>query len=224
MKSLIVILVLICAASPSYAGTSGVVLAFGYTPSAPTARMQVPADFVAMPLHIHSDAKDPVKRADDIEKAVRALTDKLQQQPDVAIKSGVVSLSPREQSALKAFSSYESSGGSSAQLYVLGALKSDANVFAMTKRLYQAVNGIPLADGTKLTLGNTTLGLHDPERYRADILKLIAKSIEDTKKTTGFSGSVDIDGLENSVSVMQLNESEVALFINYRLKMQTKAP
>ncbi|MDH5640137.1 MAG: hypothetical protein OEY28_02500 [Nitrospira sp.] len=224
MKPLIITAAVMCAASPSYAGTSGVVMAFGYNSSAPAVRMQVPADFVAMPIQIHHDAKDPLKRADEIEKALRAITDKLQQQPDMAIKPGAVSLSPREQSTFKSFSSYDSSGGSSAQLYVLGALKPDANVFAMTKRLYQAVNGIPLADGTKLTLGTTTLGLHDPERYRADILKLIAKSIKETKSSAGFSGPVEVDGLENPVSVMQLNETEVALFINYRLKIQTKTP
>jgi len=177
-----------------------------------------------MPLQIQNDSKDPAKRADEIEKALRLLTDKLQQQPDLAVKQGIVSLSPREQSTLKSFSGYDSSGGSSAQLYVLGMMKQDTSVFAVTKRLYQVINAIPLGDGTKVILGNTTLGLNDPEKYRDRILSSIAKSISETKKTLGTSGGVEVDGLENAVSVMQLDERDVALFIDYRLRIQTKTP
>src|SRR5207248_2158115 len=128
-----------------------------------------------------NDSKDPAKRSDEIEKALRSLTDKVHQQPDLSVKQGVVSLSPRELSTLQGISSYDSSGGSSAQLYVLGAMKQDATAFAVTKRLYQVINAIPLGDGTKVILGNTTLGLNDPEKYRDQILGSIAKSITDTK-------------------------------------------
>lgn len=224
MRAVIISMVLVLLPSLANAGGSSVVIAVGYNPSAPTVRMHVPADFVAMSIQIQNDSKDPVKRADEIEKALRSVTDKLHQNPDIILKQGVVSLSPREQSALKSFSSYDSSIGSSAQLYLLGALKQDANVFAVTKRLYQAVSVIPLGDGTKITLGNTMLGVNDPEKYRSTILESISKSITETKKSLGVAGSVEVDGLESPVSVMQLNEADVALFINYRLRIQTKTP
>ena len=133
MGAVIIGVLLILLASFAYAGSSSVVIAVGYNPTAPTVRMQVPADFVAMPIQIQNDSKDPVKRADEIEKALRSITDKLHQHPDLMVKQGVVSLSPRKQSALKSFSGYDSSSGSSAQLYLLGALKQDTNVFAVTK-------------------------------------------------------------------------------------------
>lgn len=205
----------------AHAGNSSVVIAVGYNPYAPTVRMQLPADYVAVPITIQNDSKDPIKRADEIEKAFRSITEKLKQHPDLAVKPGIVSLSPREQSALKSYSGYDS--GSSAQLYVLGTLKKETNVFAVTKKIYQAVNSISLSDGTKITLGNTALGLNEPEKYRNQLLKLISKSIGETKKSLGVAGSVEVDGLENPVAVMQLNEREVVLFINYRFKIQTKA-
>jgi hypothetical protein len=224
MKAVVIVMAVVLSASLASAGTSSVVIAVGYSPSAPTVRMQVPADFVAMPIHVQNDSKEAVKRADEIEKALRSISDKLHQYPDITLKQGAVSLSAREQSALKSFSSYDSSTGSSAQLYLLGALKQDTTVFTVTKRLYQAVSSIPLGEGTKLTLGNTTLGLNDPEKYRSQILESISKSIAESKKSLALSGSVEVDGLENPVSVMQLNEAEVALFINYRLSIQTKTP
>ena len=223
MKSIIAGVVFALLAPFAYAGSSSVVIAVGYNPYAPAVRVQVAADFVAVPISIQNDSKDPVKRADEIEKALRAVSEKLKQHPDLTVKSGVVSLSPREQSALKSFSGYGSCGGSSAQLYVLGALKQDTNVFAVTKRIYQAISAISVSDGTKVTLGNTALGMNEPEKYRAQILQAISKAITETKKPLGITGSVEVDGLENPVSVMQLNEKDVVLFISYRLRIQTKA-
>ena len=205
----------------AHAGSSSVVIAVGYNPHAPTVRLQLPADYVAVPITIQNDSKDPIKRADEIEKALRSITEKLKQHPDLSVKPGIVSLSPREQSALKSYSGYD--GGSSAQLYVLGSLKPDTSVFSVTKRIYQVVSAIPLSDGTKATLGNTALGLNEPEKYRNQLLKLISKSIGETKKSLGIAGSAELDGLENPVAVMQLNEREVVLFINYSFKIQSKA-
>jgi hypothetical protein len=207
----------------AYAGSSSVVIAVGYSPYTPTVRMQVAADYVAIPINIQNDSKDPVKRSDEIEKALRLVTERLKQHPDLTMRPGVVSLSPTEQSGLKSYSGYDSYGGSSAQLYVLGALKSDANVFSLTKRIYQTVSAIQQSDGTKITFGKTALGLNDPEKYRNQLLGLVAKAITETKKSLGIAGAVEVGGLENPVAVMQINESEVVLFINYTLRIETKA-
>jgi hypothetical protein len=195
-----------------------VFIAVGYSPHQPAARMKVPADYVAVPLNIQNDSRDPVKRADEIEKTLRALAEKLAPHPDLKIMPGVVSLSPRELSKL----SSDSQAGS-AQLYVLGSLKGDATVFAMTKRIYQIVSAMPLADGTRITFGSTSLGLEEPEKYRSEILGLIAKSVAEARKSLGSASLADIEGLENAVSVMQLNDWEVLLFINYRMRVQNRA-
>ena len=95
-----------------------VFIAVGYSPHQPAARMKVPADYVAVPLNIQNDSRDPAKRADEIEKTLRALAEKLAPHPDLKIMPGVVSLSPRELSKL----SSDSQAGS-AQLYVLKPVK-----------------------------------------------------------------------------------------------------
>ncbi len=223
MKAIIAAATLALLTPLAHASGSSVVIAVGYNPHTPAVRMQVAADYVAVPISIQNDSKDPVKRADEIEKAWRTVSDQLKQHPDLTVKSGVVSLSIQEQSALKSFSSYDSYRGSSAQFYILGALRQDTNVFAVTKRIYQAVSAISLGNGTKVALGNTVLGMNEPEKYRAQILESISKAIVETKKALGMAGSVEVDGLENPVSVMQLDESEVVLFINYRLRIRTNA-
>jgi hypothetical protein len=206
---------------PVAAGGPSVVIAVGYSPNVPSVKMQLRADYVAVPITIQNEAKDPLKRFDQIENALRAISDKVKQHVDLAVRFGVVSLSPREQS--KSFSSYESYGGSAAQLYVLGPLKPDATLFALAKRIHQVVTAVPVTDGTKVLLGNTTLGMDDPERFRPQLLGLISKSAAEARRLLGGSGPVEIEGLENSVAVMQVNESEVVVFINYRARIQIKA-
>jgi len=217
-KALVALVVLLSPLAYAGGGAPSVFIAIGYSPLQPAARMKAPADYVAIPVNIQNDSRDPLKRADEIEKALRALAEKLAPHADLKIMPGVVSLSAREQSKL----SSDAYAGS-AQLYVLGSLKQDANVFALTKRIYQIVSGLALAEGTRITLGNTALGLDEPENYRSQVLGLIARSVAEARKSLGATGVVEVEGLENPVSVMQLNDREVLLFINYRLRVQSRA-
>jgi hypothetical protein len=203
-------------AQPAIAIGSSVVIATGYTPNLPAARIQTRADYVAVPINIHSDAKDAIKRFDQIETTLREISSRVKPHPDLSVRPGVVSLSPQETS--KSFSSY-ASGNSSAQLYVLAALKPDATVFTVAKRIHQVVAAAPLTDGTRVSLGNTMLGMDEPEKFRTQLLGLIAKSAAEAKKLLGASGPAEVDGLENAVAVMQANDSEVVVFINYRTKI-----
>jgi|SRR5437867_4465430 len=220
MKALFLAVAIVLAPSVAV-GTPSFVVAVGYSPHAPSVRMQLRADVVAVPITIQHDAKDPLKRFDQIENALRAISDRVKQQGDLSVRFGVVSLSPREPG--KGYSSsYDSSGGSAGQLHVLGALKAEATVFTVARRIHQVVTAVPVADGTRVHLGNTALGMEDPERFRPQLLGLIARSAADTRKLLGASGPIDLEGLENPVAVMQVNESEVVVFINYRAKIQMK--
>src|SRR5262249_46131965 len=113
--------------------------------------------------------------------------------------------------------------GPPAQLYVLAALKPETSVFALTKRIHQLLTANPAPDGVKVLAGNTTLGMNDPERFRPQLLGLIAKAVADARKLLGASGPTELEGLENPVIVMQINETEVILFVNFRLKIHLRA-
>jgi len=190
------------------ASESSVVIAVGYASSVPPVRVQTRADYLAVPVSVQSDTKDPLKRIDQIENALRCLADRVKQQGDLAIRPGSVSLSPRD--TTKSFISYEPSPAPPVQLYLLASLKPETSVFALTKRIHQ------------LVVGNTTLGVNDPEKFRPQLLGLIAKSVADTRKILGANGSTELDGLENPIAVMVVNETDVMLFINFRVKIQMR--
>src|SRR5262245_37174425 len=221
MRTVLLVIALLLP-QPVLAGNHSVAIAAGHNSAAvPPTKLQMRADYVAVPVTIKSDTKDSVKRIDQVELALRALTGRVKQHTDLAVRFGAVSLSPREDT--KSFSSYEPYSTSSAQLYVLGALKPDTTVFTVTKKIHQVVTAIPAIDGTKVILGNTTLGMEDPERFRPQLLGRIAQSTADARKLLGVSGQTEIEGLENPVTIMQLNESDVVLFLNYRARVKLKA-
>jgi hypothetical protein len=161
MRAIVIALAILLPPS-ALADGSSVVIAVGYNPSVPSVRMQLRAEYVAVPVSIQSDAREAPKRIDQIENALRAVSDRVKPHADLAVRFGVVSLSPRDQS--KSFGSYESYSAS-AQLYVLGLLKADTTVFAMTKRIHQVMTGMPVTDGTKVVVGNATLALSDPSGF-----------------------------------------------------------
>ena len=215
------VVAMLALAQCAYAGEgSGLIIAAVQSGQGPAARMKVLADYVVVPVSVQNDSKDPVKRNDAIEKAFRSVAEKLSPHRDLKVMPGVISLSPRQQS--KSFGSSDSYGGS-AQLYVLGSLRQDADIFAVTKRIYQLLGAMQVADGTSVALGNTTLGLDDPEKYRSQLLGLIAKSVADARKSLGPVGLVEVEGLENPVTVVQWSDREVVLFINYRLRLHARA-
>ena len=64
--------------------------------------------------------------------------------------------------------------------------------------------------------------MYEPENFRSKVLGAISKSIVETKKSLGISGAVEVEGLENPVSVMQFNDKDIIVFIDYKLKITTK--
>ena len=63
MRAVLVALALLLP-QPVEAAGSSVVVAAGYNPALPSARIQTRADYVAVPINVQSDAKDPFKRFD----------------------------------------------------------------------------------------------------------------------------------------------------------------
>src|SRR4051812_5741977 len=99
-KALVALALLLSPLCHAGGGAPSIIIAVGYSPQQPAARMKLAADYVAVPVSIQNDSKDPVKRADEIEKALGALAGKLAAEPGFKIMPGIVSLSPREQSKL----------------------------------------------------------------------------------------------------------------------------
>jgi hypothetical protein len=63
------------------------------------------------------------------------------------------------------------------------------------------------------------LAVENPEQYRTNVLGLIREEIKKTREALGPQAGFKVDGLESPVMVRQLDERNVALFLNYSLSV-----
>jgi hypothetical protein len=193
------------------------VIAKFYGQESVATHIELKADYVAIPIRIEADYKNPIDRISAIEKARISLVKAVEKHTDLSVKPGVVSLSPNEKASFS-FKSY--SRGSDVRIYIFGELSENNSIFSQTKRILDVVDKTRLPDDVDIRMEETSLAIRDPEKYRPELLKKIAKSILETKSSLGASGKVNVSGLENSVSVMQINETEVSLSIRHQIEIE----
>jgi len=81
------------------------------------------------------------------------------------------------------------------------------------------INSLHVEDSDSVSLGNSELAMEEPEQYRSRLLGLISQSAAEARKAMNADVMPEVHGLENAVSVMQLNDTDVVLSINYTLKL-----
>ena len=179
------------------------------------------ADYVAIPVTIVSEQKEPSQRFDDIRAAKRLIQDKAKENKKIMIKDGPFFLSARPASKMGFISSYSSyEQPSTANLNIMIPLDLQVpDVFAAASEITRFVNGIKFGEKTQCNLGQVQLAVADPEQHRAALLQLIAQDIRKTKEQMGVKGNLSVDGLQSPVIVRQLDETKVELLLNYSLTL-----
>lgn len=180
-----------------------------------------PADYVAIPISVVSEQKDPSQRFDDIRAAKRLIQDTAKQNKKITIKDGPLSLSARPSSKMSFISSYSSyEQPSTANLTIMIPLDPQApDVFAAAGEITRFVSGIKFGDKTQCNLGQVQLAVADPEQHRAALLQLIAQDIRKTKELMGSKGTLTVEGLQSPVIVRQMDETKVELLLNYAVTL-----
>ena len=180
-----------------------------------------PADYVAIPVSVVSEQKEPSQRFDDIRAAKRLIQETAKQNKKITIKDGPLSLSARPSSKMGFISSYSSyEQPSTANLTIMIPLEPQApDVFAAAGEITRFVGGIKFGDKTQCNLGQVQLAVSDPEQHRASLLQLIAQDIRKTKELMGSKGTLAVEGLQSPVIVRQMDETKVELFLNYSVTL-----
>lgn len=218
MKIVFLVLTLIFA-SVCNASTSGLVIAIARSSNPTAVAIELPADYVVVPLSISSDLKDPLQNLEAIRAAKAALTEAEKSATGVSIRYGVQSfvVSNREDGFLSSFSS--GAYNSQSDTYVANRLTKQKNAAQAAKEIITFLRGITKPESIHFRFGNTSLGLDDPARYRTRLLSLISKEVESTRNAVGKTKTYELSGLESQVQVMQQDEQNVLVFIPYRLKI-----
>ena len=91
-----------------------------------------------------------------------------------------------------------------------------ADVFADTRQLRQFIAGFDVAPGAELQVVSIGLAVDNSEQYRDRLLELIGEQARNTQRNFG-ARTVVIEGLNNPITVRQLDDLNVELYIDYQL-------
>lgn len=211
-------LIALCFAAPSYASSDSFVVATSRGQVPVTATLDAAADFVAVPISVTSNEKDPLRNMENVQALMEKLKGAVRKSPEIKLRQGTISLSVTQ--GEEGFSSYKSVGiSSSSNLYLIAPLANDRDVFQATREIIALAQSIPKQDQSRITFGATSLGIESPERFRTRLLALIQKEIGQVRSALGNSKLFEVSGLESPVVVMQSDDRNVVVYIPYRLKV-----
>lgn len=174
------------------------------------------ADYVSVPVTITSSCNDPMLRNQKINEAMRIFKEAAQNNRNIKIDSEIVFLSTQKTSAFKS-----SLRESYAKFNLLIPYdKEKHTIYACTEEIYTFIKTVTLPSKVESNYGETVLVIDKPEQYRAQLLQMIYDEIQRDKEIFK-SNKVVVSGLENPISVQQINEHSVELYINYKLSFES---
>jgi hypothetical protein len=235
MKQMLIPLTIFLASVSAWAGSGshlGVALP-NHDPVAVFLRQQ--ADYVAMPVTISSDHRDPVQRLADMAAAKRLIQKKAEENPDIIVNIGKVTLSceptTRAGQVTLSCESTPSTGTrmgasepvSKIRLNILVPFKGKGrDAFACATMIYKFLGDIAMPGKARIRTGEIRLAVDNPEQYRPVLLKMIADAYAKTKESVKAKakGESEIRGLVGPVLVRQADDDNVDLFIDFQLQVE----
>ncbi len=175
------------------------------------------ADYFVTPLFVSSDSRNPDVRVEELFTMLSATLDRAQQQ-GITLVAGRYTLEPVTAANMRAL---PITGGnrpdtSRVQIYARIPLKgADANVRDTAKRIAAFVKAVPATGRSFIDVGTTGLAIDNPEQYRSDVVRHIAKEATSYASMFGTGYGVEINGLDGDLYWQQSSETEIFLYIEH---------
>ncbi|MBV7258323.1 hypothetical protein [Erythrobacter crassostreae] len=182
------------------------------------------ADYFVTPLYVSSDSRDRDARAEELFAMLSATIDRAANE-GITLVAGSYTLKPVTRANMREL---PVRGGnrpdtSRVQIYARIPLQGEAaSVRATAKDIAEFVKGIPATGRSFIDVGTTGLAIDDPEQYRADVVRHIAKESTRYAAMFGSGYGVEISGLEGDLYWQQSSETEVFLYIEHDFTIQPK--
>jgi hypothetical protein len=215
------ILSLCCVSTAVAAGKTPVIVFALATPDTVATKLTQRADYVSLSLTISSEERDPEKQYEELNQAIKVVRSAAKGDQKIDIYAGPVYLSSEPKSKI-ASSSYQSY--SQAQLNLLATLGTGDTLYSCAASMQRFVKALTLPGKSKSSIGQIRIAVKNPEQHRDQLIKMIADAVKKAKDAfePGAAISLKVEGLENPVSVRQLDDEHVELFIGHSIHMDVK--
>jgi hypothetical protein len=179
--------------------------------------LRVRAEVLAVPLVLRADKRDMAERVQSLSTARTALLAAARQK-GWELVAGVV------QAPAAGTGKLSSLTGTSAEwrftLYV--PLAETTDPFGAMAAVIRWADTFKPADGVEMGMGPIVPSLRDPQKYRPQLLKLIAEEVARTREAIPGTLPAHIGGLDSAVIVRAVDERDVQLSLAYTLSLERK--
>jgi hypothetical protein len=189
---------------------------------APAVSVVMRADFVSVPVRVVSDQKNTSAAYEETRQAIDLVARKAKESGQFRTTMGVVSLS-QHRGGFGLSSGSWSEPAASAEIYLLVPFSTNSgSIFEAGARAARFVESLSLPGKIKCELGRLQLAVENPEQYRTNLLSWIRDDIKKTRETMAPQSDYTVAGLESPVMVQQIDDRNVALFLNYSFSVSEK--
>ncbi len=176
----------------------------------------IPAEYVSFTVRIVNEQKGGASSSEETQQAINLLRSKARDKYEVTI--GIDVLRPDQGYNSSFWSS--SSSRSSTEIYLLAPVGTNAwSIFEMGAGASLFLNSLNPAGKIRFDLVRARLAVSNPEKHRRRLLQMISDEVRRTRESLAPNGGMRISGLESPVQVAQLDDKNVALFLEYSLSV-----
>ncbi|KWV91184.1 hypothetical protein [Erythrobacter sp. YT30] len=237
MKRLMIAAATVCAALPMQLAAQETIVVTGsrqdrsagnayFSPNNGPAAIGVTrkADYFVTPLYVSSDSRDRDTRLAELYAMFEATLDRADAQ-GIAIVAGRYKLQPVTKDNMRQLPVV---GGNRpdtnrVQVYARIPLRGDdANVRKTADRIEAFVKDITATGRSFIDVGTTGLAIDNPEQYRPDVVRHVAKEATSYASMFGNDYGVSIDGLDGELYWQQSSETEVFMYIDHSFTVRPK--
>lgn len=175
------------------------------------------ADYFVTPLYVSSDSRDREERVEELFEMLAATLGAAGAE-GIDIVAGRYKLEPVTTANMRELPLI---GGNRpdtnrVQIYARIPLRGDDDrVKDTAERIAEFVKTIPASGRSFIDVGTTGLAIDNPEQYRADVVRHIAREATSYAAMFGRDYGVTIDGLDGNLYWQQASETEVFLYIEH---------
>ncbi len=182
------------------------------------------ADFFVKPLFVSSDSRDREARKAEVTAMLRATIAAAQQQ-GVALVAGQYTLEPVTADRLDKLTFGSGSRPDTTRVTIYARLPVGGEIKSADEadeRIVPFVKSVAANGRSYIDTGRTSLAITDPDQYRLDVVKTVAREAKSYAAQFGSDYGVSIDGLDSDLYWKQASETEVFLYIEHSFSIQPK--
>ena len=190
----------------------------------PAVTLVKPADYLVQQVKLLNDSRDQALREKELTSTVKNIIKVANRSTSIELGVGKDIVYPITLNDLQLdFEKGERTDTSVVYLYIKTPISKKTAVEKLVTRINDFIDNISVKGRTEVEKnGELVLSIVNPEKYRKELLSMIAEDINTTIKLFGENYKAEIDGLSQGLMWERASVSELRLYLEYNFILTAK--